>query len=149
QQCQWSPEGMRVRLRLESAGLDCKLHDALAMTNLREGDRLILYARLVVDSRQPASLRTEFTPTPKQLLYGQRCELKRIVATQKDASGRVLAGYVEVELVESFGGEWSKGFVFPGINQPLEEGRLYTLDPCPNDWYGYWSLQVVEGLWRG
>ena len=21
---------------------------------------------------------------------------------------------------------------------PLEDGKLYTLDPCPNDWYGYW-----------
>jgi len=71
------------------------------------------------------------------------------VAMEKDAAGCMLAGHIEVELVESFGGEWSKRFVFPGIGQPLEEGRLYTLDPCPNDWYGYWSLQVVEGLCRG
>jgi hypothetical protein len=149
QECQWSPEGLWVRLRLEAAGLDCDLHDALALTNLREGDRLILVPRRVTDQRLPADQRKEFTPTPKQLLYGQRCELKRLVATAKDGAGRVLAGCVEVELVESFGGEWSKGFVFPGIPQPLEEGRVYTLDPCPNDWYGYWSLQVVEGLCRG
>ena len=149
QECQWSPEGLRVRLRLEAGGLDCDLHDALALTNLRDGDRLILFPRRVTDQRLPAGQRKEFTPTPKQLLYGQRCELKRIVATQKDDSGRVEAGYAEVELVESFGGEWSKGFVFPGVPQPLEEGRLYTLDPDQNDWYGYWSLQVVEGLSRG
>ncbi len=149
QECQWSPEGLLLRLRLEAAGLDCDLHDALGLTNLRDGDRLILFPRRVTDQRLPAGQRKEFTPTPKQLLYGQRCELKRIVATQKDASGRVVAGYAEVELVESFGGEWSKGFVFPGVPQPLEEGRRYTLDPCPNGWYGYWSLQVVEGLCRG
>jgi hypothetical protein len=149
QECQWSPEGLRVRLRLEAGGLDCDLHDALALTNLRDGDRLILFPRRVTDQRLPPGQRKEFTPTPKQLLYGQRCELKRIVATEKDGSGRVVAGYAVVELVESFGGEWSKGFVFPGVPQPLEEGRLYTLDPCPNDWYGYWSLQVVEGLSRG
>jgi len=149
QDCQWSPEGLRVRLRLEATGLDCDLHDALALTNLREGDRMILFPRWVTDQRLPAGLRKEFTPTPKQLLYRQRCELKRLVATEKNEAGRVLAGYAEVELVESFGGEWSKGFVFPGIPQPLEEGRFYTLDPCPNDWYGYWSLQVVEGLCRG
>jgi hypothetical protein len=149
QECRWSPEGLRVRLRLEAAGLDCDLHDALALSNLREGDRLILSPRWVTDQRLPADQRKEYTPTPKQLLYGQRCELRRIVATERDASNRVVAGYVEVALVESFGGEWSRGFVFPGIPQPLEEGRLYTLDPCPNDWYGYWSLQVVEGLRRG
>jgi len=139
QDCQWSPEGLRVRLRLEATGLDCNLHDALALTNLREGDRMILFPRWVTDQRLPAGQRKEFTPTPKQLLYGQRCDLKRLIATEKDGAGRVLAGYAEVELVESFGGEWSKGFVFPGIPQPLEEDRFYTLDPCPNDWYGYWS----------
>ena len=148
-ECQWSPEGMQVRLRLEATGLDCDLHDALALTNLRPGDRLVLYPRRVVDSRLPPSARKEFTPTPRQLIYGQRCELKKIVATEHDASGRALAGYAEVEVTVSFGGAWSKGFVFGGINRPLENGTLYTLDPCPNDWYGYWSLQVVEGLCRG
>lgn len=91
----------------------------------------------------------EYTPTPKQLLYGQRCEFRRIVVTHRDGAGRAVAGFAELALVESFGGEWSKGFVFGGFMRPLEEGCLYTLDPCPNDWYGYWSLQVVEGLCRG
>jgi hypothetical protein len=148
-ECQWSPEGVRVRLRLEANGLDCDLHDALALTNLRPGDRLILYPRRVVDSRLPPSTRKEFTPTPRQLIYGERCELKKIVATEHDASGRSLVGYADVELTVSFGGVWSKGFVFGGINRPLENGTNHTLDPCPNDWYGYWSLQVVEGLCRG
>jgi hypothetical protein len=52
-------------------------------------------------------------------------------------------------LKDSFGGEWSRGFVFPAINRPLEDSKLYTLDPCPNDWYGYWCRQVVEGLCAG
>jgi hypothetical protein len=52
-------------------------------------------------------------------------------------------------LHESFGGEWSRGFVFPAINRTLEDGKLYTLDPCPNDWYGYWCSQVIEGLCAG
>jgi hypothetical protein len=102
-----------------------------------------------VDERLPAAQRRPFTPTPKQLLYGNRAELLRIVATEKDASGRVLAATAEVELKESFGGDWSRGFVFPSINRPLEDGALYTLDPDQNDWYGYWMSQVVEGLCKG
>ena len=52
-------------------------------------------------------------------------------------------------MCESFGGEWSRGFVFPAINRTLVDSKLYTLDPCPNDWYGYWCSQVVEGLCDG
>jgi hypothetical protein len=145
----WSPEGLAVRLRVETVGVDCDLHEALALTTFREGDRLVLFPRWTVDERLPASERTEFTPTPKQLLYGNRAELKRVVATEKDVSGRVLAAVVAVELKESFGGEWSRGYVFPSISRPLDDGKLYTLDPCPNDWYGYWCSQVVQGLCRG
>jgi hypothetical protein len=148
-ECKWSPEGLRVKLRLETVGVDCDLHEALALSNLRDGDRLVLYTRWAVDERLPVDQRKEFTPTPKQMLYGNRAELTGIVATEKDGEGRIRAGYAEVELKESFGGEWSRGFVFPAINRPLEDGKLYTLDPCPNDWYGYWCSQVVEGLCAG
>jgi hypothetical protein len=145
-ECKWSPEGLRVKLRLETVGVDCDLHEALALSNLRDGDRLVLHHRWTVDDRLPMAERKEFTPTPKQTLYGNRAELVGIVATKKDRSGRITAGYAEVILHESFGGDWSRGFVFPAINRTMEDGKLYTLDPCPNDWYGYWCSQVVEGL---
>jgi predicted RecB family nuclease len=145
----WSHEGLKVRLQVETAGVDCGLHEALSLTTLREGDRLILHPRWAVDERLPAPERHPYTPTPRQLLYGNRAELVRIVATEKDASGRVLAATVEAELKESFGGDWSRGYVFPSINRPLEDGTLYTLDADPNDWYGYWCSQVVEGLCKG
>jgi hypothetical protein len=145
----WSPEGLAVRLRVEAVGVDCDLHEALALTTFREGDRLVLFPRWAVDERLPAADRKAFTPTPKQLLYGNRAELVRVVATEKDDAGRVRAAVAEVVLRESFGGEWSRGYVFPSISRPLEDGRLYTLDPCPNDWYGYWCSQVVQGLCRG
>jgi hypothetical protein len=148
-ECRWSVEGLRVRLRLETAGVDCDLHEALALSNLRDGDRLVLYARWAVDERLPVAERREFTPTPKQMLYGNRAELVSTVATDKDEAGRIKAGYAEVVLRESFGGEWSRGFVFPAISRTLEDGKLYTLDPCPNDWYGYWCSQMVEGLCAG
>jgi hypothetical protein len=144
----WSPEGLRVKLRLETVGVDCDLHESLALSNLRDGDRLVLYPRWTVDERLPIEERKEFTPTPKQMLYGGRAELVSIT-TKKDKKGRITAGYAEVVLHKSYGGEWSRGFVFPGINRTLENDRLYTLDPCPNDWYGYWCSQVVEGLCAG
>jgi hypothetical protein len=145
----WSNDGLKVKLRVETAGVDCGLQEALSLTTLREDDRLILYPRWAVDERLPAPERQPFTPTPRQLLYGNRAGLVRVVATEKDASGRVLAATLEAELKESFGSAWSRGFVFPSISRPLEDGALYTLDPDPNDWYGYWCSQVVEGLCRG
>jgi hypothetical protein len=102
-----------------------------------------------VDERLPVAERKEFTPTPKQMLYGQRAELVGLVATAKDVSGRVTAALAEVELKDSRGSDATKPFVFPAINRPLQDGKLYTLDPCPNDWYGYWCAQVVNGLCAG
>lgn len=146
---QWSHDGLAVRLRVEAVGLDCDLYEALALTTFREGDRLVLFPRLATDTRPSSTPRPAYTPGPKQLLYANRCELQRIVATEADAAGRVRAAVAEVEMKESFGGDWSRGYVFPSINRPLQDGTLYTLDPCPNDWYGYWCSQVVQGLCRG
>ncbi len=147
-ECKWSPEGLRLKLRLEAAGVDCDLHEALLMSNLRDGDRLVLFPRWTVDERLPVAERKEFSPTPKQMLYGQRAELIGL-ATEKDASGRVTAALVEVELKESRGSDATKPFVFPAFSRNMEDAKLYTLDPCPNDWYGYWLGQVVNGLCAG
>jgi hypothetical protein len=148
-ECKWSPEGLRLKLRLESVGVDCDLHEALLMSNLRDGDRLVFYPRWTVDERLPKAEQKEFTPTPKQMLYGQRAELTRLMATEKDGSGRATAALAEVELKDSRGSDATKPFVFPAINRPLEDEKLYTLDPSPDDWYGYWLRQVVNGLCAG
>jgi hypothetical protein len=148
-ECRWSPAGLRLRLSVECAGVDCDLHEALLLSTLRDGEHLVLFPRWTVDERLPAEERKEFTPTPKQMLYGQRAQLVHLVATKKDAAGRVLEAFAEVELSESRGGEWSRPFVFQGIGRPLEEGKLYTLDGCPNEWYAYWCRQVVNGLCAG
>lgn len=144
----WSPTGLRVRLRLETTGLDCDLDDALTLTDIRAGDRLVLYPRWAVDERLPAADRKPFTPTPKQMLYGDRADLKRIVTARDEESKRIVAGSVEVEFAAArWGG--AEGFVFGSIPRPLEDGQLYTLDPCPNSWYGSWCRQVVDGLCAG
>jgi hypothetical protein len=44
-ECRWSPEGLRVRLRLETFGVDCELAEALSMSNLRPGELVVLYPR--------------------------------------------------------------------------------------------------------
>jgi hypothetical protein len=148
-ECKWSPDGLRLRLRIECEGVDCDLHEALFLSNLRDGDRLVLYPRWTVDERLPVEQRKEFTPTPKQMLYGQRAELVHIVAIRKDGAGRITQANALIELKESRGGDYSKPYVFPAINRPLEDGKLYTLDLCPNEWYAYWCAQVVNGLCSG
>jgi hypothetical protein len=148
-ECKWSPEGLRLRLRVECEGVDCDQHEALLLSNLRDGERLVLCPRWTTDERLPESERIPFTPTPKQMLYGQRAELLRIVATEKGESGRVTAALAEVELKESWGNDSTKPYVFPAINRPLEDGKLYTLDPCPDEWMAYWCGKVVEGLCSG
>jgi len=147
--CRWSPKGLRLRLRVETVGVDCDLHEALLLSALRDGEQLVLSPRWTVDERLPEAERREFTPTPKQMLYGQRAGLLRLVAAKKDAAGRVTEAFAEVELRESRGGDATKPFVFPAFDRPLVDGRLYTLDLCPNEWYAYWCAKVVEGLCAG
>lgn len=147
--CQWSPDGLKVRFRVVTTGLDCDLNEEISMTNLRKGDRVVIYRRFTVDERLPEKERKEFTPTPKQMMYGNRGDVQEIMSPKKDAQGRIQEAFVEIDLCESFGGDWSRGFLFPAISKPLEEGQLYTLDTDPNDIYGYWCSSVVEGLSQG
>src|SRR5581483_2922338 len=108
-QCAWSHEGLRFRLRLETDGLDCSLEEALALSDLRAGDRVVVFRRWALDERLPLEERVPFTPTPRQMLYGQRADLARIVL-QRDEQGRATSGYVELEMAASRGGAWSRGF---------------------------------------
>jgi len=141
---QWSQGGMRFRLRLETAGLDCSLDEALGLGTWQPGDRFVLNPRWTVDSRLPLEEQAQFLPTPKQMLYGVRADLV-VLELERDDAGRAVGGVVEVEMADSFGFQYP-GFVFSAIDRPLQPGMAYTLDPCPNSIYGYWSHKVVEGL---
>ena len=148
QQTQWSQAGMAIRLRLECAEAGCSLDEALGLTTLRAGDRVVVYPRVTTDSRLPEAERTGFTPTARQLLYGPRADLAALRIT-RDAAGKATAGYVEVTMQPGRGGDWSRGFAFGSIEQPFHDGMRYTLDADPNDFYGYWCKKVTEELRAG
>ncbi|HEX8597257.1 MAG TPA: ATP-binding protein [Chloroflexia bacterium] len=145
--CEFSQVRTRYRLRLETAGVDTGLDEVLGLSNLREGEMVILYPRITYDERLPQEQRTPQTPTPKQLLYGPRVKIERILVERND-SGRATQVFVEVEWQEQIGGDWSQGFVFASASEdrPLVPGKLYTLDTDINDINGYWSKVVTTEL---
>ncbi|NTU80126.1 MAG: AAA family ATPase [Chloroflexales bacterium] len=131
------------RLRIDLEGVDCDLPTALALSSIRPDERMVFAPRWTVDERLPLEERRPLMPTVKQLLYGRRARLSTIDAR---------SGLVELELDEARGGDWSHGYVFPTVSafvRPLAEGERYTLDPEPNDWYGYFCKEVVLGLRDG
>jgi hypothetical protein len=144
--CRWSQDGLVVRLRLDLTDVDCDATEALNLTMLKEGDRVVVYRRLAVDERLPPDEQTAFTPTPKQMLYGTRAEI-RTIEPEKDANGSIIGAVVEIEMVGSMGS--LKGFAFGSIPKPFVAGERYTLDPDPNNIYGYWCKKVTEGLIDG
>ena len=142
----WEVDGFRVRLRLETDGLECSLDELLGLITLQPGDRFVLNLRWTADERLPEAERTPFMPTPKQMLYGLRADFRRL-DVEPDEQGRVRAAWIEVELAEARGGSWSRGFVFSTFpRRTLKAGEAYTLDPCPNNWYGYWCSVITQGL---
>lgn len=140
----WSNEGCLFRLELTAEGCGCDLEEVLGLSTLKPGDRVVIAPRWAVDGRLPAAEQARFTPTPRQLLYQARGELKRIVV-RRDEAGKPLGATVEVEMVRSPRSQ--DGFAFSDrLRQPLTEGALYTIDEDPNDWHGYHCLQVCREL---
>lgn len=137
-----------VRLRVEMEGVDGDLDEVLALSTLKPDDSVIVCPRWTVDSRLPENEQTPFTPTPKQMLYRMRARIQRITV-ERDDEGRATQASIDVELANAYGGGWSRGFVFPSYPEPLRDGEVYTLDPDPNNWNGYYALKVSEGLARG
>lgn len=145
-QWKWSQEGMRVQFRIDLEGVDCELNEALLVSNFREGHRVVLYPRWSQDTRLPIEERTDNTPTPRQMLYGCRADIIKIIQERDDAAGKTMAAWVELEMQVSRGGPHLKGFAFGSIDRPLEAGKLYTIDADPNNFYGYWGAVVAEEL---
>lgn len=144
----WSHDGMRYRLRLETADLDCSLDDALNLSTLKPDSRMVLAKRWDVDSRLPEAEQRRFTTTAKQLLYAPRVQLVDIVV-DRDEHARAINAYAVVEAAGG-GGRDNRGFLFGARPlPPLEPGEVYTLEPDPNDINGFWQAKVTDGLIEG
>jgi hypothetical protein len=141
----WTPEGLRLRLRLVGEGLDCSLDEALALSTLKSGDRLVLNPRWTTDERLPPQEQSRFTPTPKQLLYGSRVDLVSF-QLERNSEGQVSDGVVEIEWARPSGSTDRRGFYFGSMDRPLRDGEIYTLDPSPDSYYGFWCAKITEGL---
>jgi AAA domain/PD-(D/E)XK nuclease superfamily len=142
-----SQEGLIVRLRFDTTDWERGLEEAISIANFSKGDRIVLRERWTVDSRLPVEQQKQLTPTPKQLLYGERATFQKF-SVQRDANGVVVAGFAEIELLESrdFG---KSGFIFKGHPCSLEQGKVYTIDPDPNNVIGSWQKEIAEGLIDG
>lgn len=140
----WSQEGLQVRLRLETTGVDSELEEILSLTRLEEGSRFILYPRLTSDERLQSDKRIDFTPTPKQMLYGTRADLINLVI-ERNEQGRAISGYADLRL-QSNPITLKRGYAFTSMDRPLIDGKLYTVDGDPNNYYGYWCSEVTEAL---
>jgi hypothetical protein len=142
----WSQDGMIFRLRLDLTGIDADAAEVMNLTTLREDDYVIVFGRHTVNGRLSPELQESFTPTPKQMLYGTRARITKM-AIERDEHEQITGAIFDVEMSRASGGQ--KGFTFGSFPKPLVDGERYTLDPDPNNIYGYWNKKVTEGLIGG
>ncbi len=143
----WSQEGLRVRLRIESAGVDADLEEIIALSSIRVGEVVLVSPRWMVDERLPVTERVPFTPTPKKMLYNSRATV-RAISTDQDDAGRAVRGWIEIELQDYRPGSGG-GYALASYARPLNDGELYSLDEDPNSWYDAWQAGLVDGLCSG
>jgi hypothetical protein len=144
----WNHVGTRFRLRIETDDLACNLDEALNLSTIKSGSRLVLYDRWSFDARLPEDQRAPFTSSAKQILYGPRVELIEIDVVRDDLD-RAVEAFAVVEILGGGGGD-KRGFLFgSGSSDPLVPDHLYTLDPDPNSINGFWAAKVTEGLIDG
>ena len=138
------------RLRLELAEVECDLDQALLLTTIRPGARMVMATRWDVDSRLPADEQVPYTPTPKQLLYAARADIANI-DVERDHAGKATTAFVEVRISDfaAHVKDEYRSFVFGGRSITPQDGVVYTLDDDPNSWYAYWCAVMVDAVRAG
>lgn len=145
-QSKWDHDGLTVRLRIETDGVDCSLDEVLNLSDLRVDDQVIFYPRETVDTRLPIAERQPFTPTVRQILYGERAKLIDL-DIERDAAGHAIAAHAVIEFRAVFAPKNAHGYVFRSRpNEPLVDGEYYTLDSDPNSWMAYFCERVIAEL---
>jgi hypothetical protein len=147
QETKWSLAGPTFIFRVDTTGTDSEIAEIIALTTLRKDARVVLFPRYTYDTRLPLAQRTPNTPTPKQMLYGIRAELDDPIIT-RDSDDRATSATISMRIVPPMGGS-VKGYLFSSfMKEPFVDGALYTIDPDPNDIYGYWCSVVAGELRR-
>ncbi len=136
------------RLRLDVAGTDVTLDDVLALSTLKQGDRIVIAQRWMQDERLPIEDRVDLTPTAKALLYRMRLDLTDVEVTRDDA-GNATDAWLHGSIAPPMQSDNPPGFLFGSHDEPLCNGELYSIDPDPNDIFGFWGAKVVMGLLAG
>ena len=135
--------GIAVKLRIETTGCDCSLHDALGQSTFREGDFVWLHERQTFDSRVPEAERIFFHPTVRQLLiFSKNAKITRNPWIENGV------GWIEVQPDSQMGGD-GHNFTFGGDNCAFGDGETYSLDPNPNDWSGSMCFKQHEKIAEG
>lgn len=141
-------EGMKVRMRIDTSQIACDLEDAIALSDFKDGARLILMPRWTVDSRLPVDKQTRFQPTFRQIQGGMRAEWNG-VSIEPEPDERKVSAFVNLTLRPAFGGNMG-GFAFgTWFQEPLVSGETYTLDPDINNYTGYWQNKTIEAILAG
>ena len=143
----WDHRGMVVRLELVTDGLDVDIDTLIGTSDLRDDSWVVLYPRWTVDGRLPADEQDDLTPTAKQMLWGARGTIKRIIPNRDD-DGVATSAIVELEM--RIWRPTQTGFTFSDFQKrPFEHGALYTLERDPNNLTGARAYKVAQGLVAG
>lgn len=81
------------------------------------------------------------------MLYGARATIEGMYV-ERDADEKAISATLTLRIVPASGAS-VKGFLFSSfMKEPFADGTLYTIDPDPNDIYGYWCSVVATELGR-
>lgn len=140
------PDGpLQMRLRVDLSPVACSEEHALSLWDVGPGASVVISPRSTVDSRKPVAERTPFSPTIRQLLTGAGA---KVLGVERDSRADGTAGYaIDIE-IRDVGGKHNE-FAFAQPFRGFEPGGLATIDESPNDWYGSFRRNVVDGLRAG